>query len=63
MHAGPGVLDENTQKPEVVVYYNSTKGGVDKLDHLVSTYTVRRKSQNWPSAVFGNLVDIAGINP
>ena len=32
------------QKPEIILYYNSTKSGVDNLDHLATMYTCRRKA-------------------
>ncbi|OWA54364.1 putative PiggyBac transposable element-derived protein 4 [Hypsibius exemplaris] len=40
------------QKPEIVKVYNATKSGVDTLDQLVGTYSVRRKTNRWPMAFF-----------
>ncbi|KAJ8966080.1 hypothetical protein NQ314_003749 [Rhamnusium bicolor] len=39
-------IDETSEnkKPEIICYYNSTKGGVDTVDELCGTYSVSRKS-------------------
>ena len=46
------------KKPEVILYYNSTKSGVDTMDKMVGHYTTKRKSLRWPVAFFYNIVDI-----
>lgn len=50
------------RKPEVVTFYNSTKGGVDTTDQLSSLYSVSRKTRRWPMVVFFCLLNTAGIN-
>ena len=45
-------------KPELLLYYNQTKGGVDNMDHLVSLYSVRRKTWRWPLTMFFNCIDV-----
>lgn len=58
-------FDETTasaQKPEIITYYNSTKGGVDCNDQLCSNYNVGRRTKRWPLAVFFHLLNISGIN-
>ena len=59
-HLGEGRLDQT--KPEIVTYYNSTKGGVDTLDKLISTYTCKRRTRRWPMVVFSFLIDTAAVN-
>ncbi|KAL4009164.1 hypothetical protein ACER0C_003016 [Sarotherodon galilaeus] len=49
-------------KPPLVLHYNRTKGGVDNLDKVVSTYSCRRKTCRWPVALFHNMVDVAAYN-
>ncbi|XP_062312239.1 piggyBac transposable element-derived protein 4-like [Osmerus eperlanus] len=41
------VVDDNSvkKKPEVIQYYNKTKGGVDTMDQMVRTYTCKRRTQ------------------
>ena len=46
----------------MVLHYNRTKGGVDNLDKVVSTYSCRRKTCRWPVALFHNMVDVAAYN-
>ncbi|XP_047120280.1 piggyBac transposable element-derived protein 4-like [Schistocerca piceifrons] len=50
------------RKPEVVLYYNSTKSGVDTLDQMSSYYSVKKGTKHWPLAVFYDLVDLAALN-
>ena len=54
-------VDGDAQKPEIILYYNSTKSGVDNLDHLATMYTCRRKVNRWPVALFGNVVDVGAV--
>ena len=61
MHDDAAVDDTPKRKPEMVWYYNRTKGGVDKMDQLAHTYTVKRRTKRWPLVVFMNLLDIAAI--
>ena len=58
-------IDEDTmekQKPEIITFYNRTKGGVDTLDQLCSLYGVERKTRRWPMVIFYSILNIAGVN-
>nr|CAH7754010.1 unnamed protein product [Callosobruchus chinensis] len=60
-----GTIDENTGdyfKPELVTFYNMTKGGVDVVDLLKSYYDVSRISCRWPLTIFFSLLNIGAIN-
>ena len=50
------------KKPEIITFYNSTKGGVDTVDELCATYNVARNTRRWPMVIFYALLNIAGIN-
>ncbi|KAJ8885235.1 hypothetical protein PR048_011431 [Dryococelus australis] len=52
----------NLNKPEIVTFYNSTKGGVAVVDKLCVTYNTSRNSRRWPITIFYSLLNIAGIN-
>jgi len=54
-------VDLASNKPNIILDYNKTKGGVDTLDKLVRTYTCKRKTNRWPMVLFFNMIDIAGI--
>ena len=54
-------VDCDTQKPDIILYYNSAKSGVDNLDHLATMYTNRRKVNRWPVALFENIVDVGAV--
>lgn len=58
-------IDETTgdaTKPEIITFYNSTKGGVDTLDQLCATYDVARNTRRWPMVIFYSLLNVAGVN-
>lgn len=63
LHHDRSVREEHPKKiPEIIEYYNSTKGGVDVLDQMVRTYTCKRQTQRWPVALFSNLINISALN-
>lgn len=45
-------MEVQNDKPEIILYYNSTKAGVDTLDKCVRAYSCRRGTRRWPMAVF-----------
>ena len=55
-------LDPNTRKPQVILDYNQTKGGVDTVDKMCAAYSVSRITKRWPCVVFYALMNIGGIN-
>ncbi|XP_031162809.1 piggyBac transposable element-derived protein 4-like [Sander lucioperca] len=63
LHTGKArVRATRDAKPDIILHYNSTKGGVDNLDKLVGTYSCRRKTTRWPLAVFHNILDVSAYN-
>lgn len=56
------VSDEPEKKPEVILFYNKTKSGVDVIDKLCATYNVARSTRRWPMVIFYHLMNIAGVN-
>lgn len=61
MHHTNDVIIEDSSKPEVITYYNKTKGGVDSLDQMVHTNSCKRKTRRWPLALFMNAIDVCGV--
>ncbi|XP_067132199.1 piggyBac transposable element-derived protein 4-like [Centruroides vittatus] len=60
-----GSIDQQTgslQKPEIITFYNMTKGGVDTVDQLTGTYNCARTTRRWPMIIFYCMLNIAGIN-
>jgi hypothetical protein len=58
-------IDEDTggcKKPEIVTFYNSTKGGVDTCDQLCSSYSVGRRTRRWALAVFLHFLNVSALN-
>ena len=48
-------IDVQTGKPEIILAYNKTKGGVDHLDEMCGAYTTRKRTQRWPKCVFQHI--------
>ncbi|GFO23343.1 PiggyBac transposable element-derived protein 4 [Plakobranchus ocellatus] len=48
-------------KPDIVLAYNKTKGGVDAMDQMAHAFTTKRKSKRWPMVYFYNIIDLASI--
>jgi len=61
MHYDNTVCDETRKKPEIIKYYNSTKGGVDRMDQMIGRYTTQRQTNRWPLAFFFNIIDVASL--
>lgn len=53
---------EIVQKPTVVCKYNESMGGVDLMDHYISSYPFIRKSIKWWRKIFFWLVETAIVN-
>ena len=51
-----------SELPEIIQYYNKTKGGVDTLDMMGQNYTVKRISNRWPVTIFYHIIDMALMN-
>ena len=61
MHNNVSVTNDEEKKPEINIFYNETKGGVDCLDMLVHNYMSKRQTGRWPLSYFFNLVDAVGV--
>ena len=58
LHATPVVDDSDSKKkPEAILHYNATKGGVDTADEMLRCYSTRVASRRWPFGAFFNLLD------
>ncbi|XP_055936617.1 piggyBac transposable element-derived protein 4-like [Argiope bruennichi] len=64
MHNG-GTIDASTgeaKKPEIITFYNLTKGAVDVVDEMSATYSTARISKRWPMVIFFSMLNIATVN-
>lgn len=52
-------IDPVSRKPEIVLNYNSIKGGVDMFDQICQNMNANRKTQRWPMCMFYNMTNIA----
>ena len=57
-----GKVDEESGKPEMIVFYNKTKGGTDSFDFKCHQYTTARKTFRWPVRSFYGMLDQANVN-
>ncbi|XP_059209533.1 piggyBac transposable element-derived protein 4-like [Centropristis striata] len=62
MHKDASLSTREDMKPQMILDYNSTKGRVDNLDKVTTTYSCQRKTARWPLVVFYNIVDVSAYN-
>ncbi|XP_054883216.1 piggyBac transposable element-derived protein 4-like [Poeciliopsis prolifica] len=62
MHKDASLSTREDMKPQMILDYNSTKGGVDNLDKVTATYSCQRKTTYWPFVIFCNIVDVSAYN-
>jgi hypothetical protein len=49
-------------KPEIIEFYNKTKGAADMLDQMCARYTVQPATRRWTTAMFYGMISIAVVN-
>lgn len=54
--------EKNNKKPEIIQFYNKTKGGVDCLDMMLGNYSCKRKNLRWTMVLFMFMLDVAAYN-
>ncbi|XP_045505028.1 piggyBac transposable element-derived protein 4-like [Colias croceus] len=57
-----GTVHPTTGKPNMIHFYNETKGGVDTFDQMCSTMSCSRKTNRWPMAMFYGILNMSFIN-
>ena len=57
-----GKMDEESGKPEMIVFYNKTKGGIDCFDFKCYQYKTARKTFRWPVRSFYGMLYQANVN-
>ena len=62
MHEEPHLSDHVARKPDMILFYNETKGGVDTVDQMIDTYRTKPGTRRWPMVVFYTIVDVAALN-
>ena len=51
------------KKPELILFYNANKVGVDCFDQITCLCTTRSASRRWPVAVWGNILALLLSTP
>ena len=59
MHVGEDFIGN---KPEMIHFYNSIKGGVDAFDQMSAQISCSRKTRRWPLCVFYGMLNTTIIN-
>lgn len=55
-------VHQDSHKPDIILFYNSTKGGIDTVDQKTGNFTVQRRTRRWPLVVFFQIMNIAALN-
>ncbi|CAF1423305.1 unnamed protein product [Adineta ricciae] len=61
LHHDQTIVDDEKKEPEIILYYNDTKSGVDHMDQMVRTYSCKRKTKRWPLTFFFNTLDLGTL--
>lgn len=63
LHSNVKVCQTNPKnKPETILFYNTTKFGVDVVDQMTRCYPIRSPTRRWTISVFYNILELAVIN-
>ncbi|KAL1020716.1 hypothetical protein UPYG_G00003720 [Umbra pygmaea] len=62
LHRDGRISGMEHQKPEMIMNYNATKGGVDNMDKLVTAYSCKRRTLRWPLVIFFDILDVSAYN-
>ena len=56
------VAEDEKKKPSIILEYNLSKCGVDKLDEITKSLSVIRGTRRWTVNIFYNMLDMACYN-
>ncbi len=62
MHKDASVSKDPRKKPNTIVFYDKTKGGVDIVDLRMSKYTTKAKTRRWTLNTFAYILDVSIVN-
>ncbi|KAI7805227.1 putative piggyBac transposable element-derived protein 4-like [Triplophysa rosa] len=62
LHKYATLSSSEDRKPQIILDYNATKGGVDNLDKVTATYSCQRMTACWPLVIFHNIIDASAYN-
>ncbi|KAM9770316.1 DNA polymerase delta subunit 4 isoform 1-T1 [Menidia menidia] len=62
LHGDGRICDQEHLKPEIIMDYDFTKGGVGNLGKLLTAYSCKRRTIRWPMVIFFDMLDISAYN-
>lgn len=62
MHKDVSVTQDQRLKPNVISFYDHTKGGVDVMDQIAGVYTTRCKTHRWTINALSYVLDTVRTN-
>ena len=62
MHRSGSVTNDARKKPDVIVFYDQAKGGVDVMDQMAGCFTTRFKSHRWTMNALSYVLDTVRTN-
>ena len=54
-------INSDKNKPEIIIDYNKTKGGIDTLEPIGHSFSVKRITKRWLLVRFYSLIHISSI--
>ncbi|KAF7663886.1 hypothetical protein LDENG_00197700 [Lucifuga dentata] len=62
MHKDVSLSARQEMKTQIILDYNSTKGGVNNLDKVTETYNCQHMTAYWLLVIFCNILDVSAYN-
>ncbi|KAL7839393.1 hypothetical protein SRHO_G00260510 [Serrasalmus rhombeus] len=62
MRKDAALSSREDKKPQIVLDYNETKGGVDNLYQVTATYSCQHMTARWPLVIFFHIIDVSAYN-
>ena len=59
LYQGTEIVAVDTNKPEIIQFYNETKSGVDQV---IRNDTFKRRTNRWPQCLLYNILDTSAYN-
>lgn len=62
MHKNVKITQDERRKPDVISFYDHTKGGVDIMDQMAGVFTTRCKTRRWTMNALSYVLDTVRTN-
>ena len=62
MRSQPEIESTSDQKTSIILFHNKTKDGIDTLDRMLRSFSIKHMTRRWPLVLFYDIIDVSTIN-